>query len=133
MSDRTHICCPSHCCIDPSHGCKYGYEDCPVVLGTIKQTGLCEQCGLESEGYYGEPECTREQQQEYIDGLWEEKHNPTKLSVLEQAVAEIAKCHGRNRAIAILEAVYNLPFSEEHFNCEVPTTIGILKTLKAIK
>lgn len=128
---RTHICCPSHCCIE--HGCKYGYDDCPVVLGIIKQEGLCEQCGLTSEGYYGKPEYTSDQQWEYIEGLWNEKHNPRKLSVLEQAVAEIAKSHGRNRAIAILEAVYNLPFSEEHFDCEVPTTIDILKTLKNIK
>lgn len=31
----------SHCC--PEHGCKYGDEDCPVVLG--KEIGMyCEMC-----------------------------------------------------------------------------------------
>jgi hypothetical protein len=31
----------SHCC--PDHGCKYGDEDCPVVLG--KELGVfCEMC-----------------------------------------------------------------------------------------
>lgn len=30
-------CCPSHCCPLPGHGgCKYGYEDCPVVSGEIQ-------------------------------------------------------------------------------------------------
>ena len=32
----------SHCCI--RHGCKYGVHDCPVVLGIIKQTYVCEDC-----------------------------------------------------------------------------------------
>jgi hypothetical protein len=26
-----HLSCPTHCC--PIHGCKYGYEDCPVFTG----------------------------------------------------------------------------------------------------
>jgi hypothetical protein len=38
--------CPSHCC--PKHGCKYGYDDCPVVLGTAQPTypnnNGCEMC-----------------------------------------------------------------------------------------
>jgi len=31
-----------HCCI--IHGCKYGDNNCPVELGNIKQTFLCEEC-----------------------------------------------------------------------------------------
>ncbi len=32
----------SHCC--ERHGCKYGNDDCPVVLGTHKQQFDCEEC-----------------------------------------------------------------------------------------
>lgn len=35
-----HKSCPSHCCT--LHGCKYGYDDCPVVLGTVEQENYCE-------------------------------------------------------------------------------------------
>ena len=42
----------SHCC--KWHGCKYGNEDCPVVLGKVKQEYLCKYCDqdLENEEYY---------------------------------------------------------------------------------
>ena len=30
----------THCC--KKHGCKYGYEDCPVELGLTKQDYACE-------------------------------------------------------------------------------------------
>lgn len=33
----------THCCI--LHGCKYGYEDCPVELGEVKQEYTCQDCG----------------------------------------------------------------------------------------
>jgi hypothetical protein len=37
---------PSHCC--PKHGCKYGYDDCPVVAGAVQPTypnnNGCEMC-----------------------------------------------------------------------------------------
>jgi hypothetical protein len=52
MAMNIHICCQSHCCI--KHGCKYGYDDCPVETGKVKQDGPCEECGLGKEGYYGE-------------------------------------------------------------------------------
>ena len=39
-----------HCCVE--HGCKYGNPDCPVANRKIKQSGACETCGLESEGYF---------------------------------------------------------------------------------
>lgn len=32
----------NHCCV--IHGCKYGDEDCPVVLGKVKQEYKCEFC-----------------------------------------------------------------------------------------
>ena len=42
----------SHCC--RWHGCKYGDEDCPVVLGQVEQEYPCEYCSdeLEEEDYY---------------------------------------------------------------------------------
>jgi hypothetical protein len=62
----------THCCLE--HGCKYGDEDCPVATGVRKQQGLCEQCGLETEGYYGAAERTREEQEAYLNFLWEDMH-----------------------------------------------------------
>lgn len=35
----------THCCV--LHGCKYGEEDCPVVLKQTKQRYTCESCGYE--------------------------------------------------------------------------------------
>jgi hypothetical protein len=32
----------THCCID--HGCKYGYDDCPVASGYVVQDYPCEEC-----------------------------------------------------------------------------------------
>ena len=32
----------AHCC--KWHGCKYGDEDCPVVLGKVEQEWPCEYC-----------------------------------------------------------------------------------------
>lgn len=60
----------SHCCIDPAHGCKYSSPDCPVAKGLRKQQSLCEQCGLETEGYYGTPEREEGQQKQYLDDLF---------------------------------------------------------------
>lgn len=31
-----------HCCME--HGCKYGTEDCPVILGETQQLYRCESC-----------------------------------------------------------------------------------------
>jgi hypothetical protein len=44
---KLHSACQSHCCV--LHGCKYGYEDCPVVTKKVKQDHRCESC--EWEGY----------------------------------------------------------------------------------
>lgn len=61
----------THCC--ETHGCKYGDEDCPVVLGIVKQKYECESCldeqshwqlfsenPPEKNGYYlfSNPNCT---------------------------------------------------------------------------
>jgi hypothetical protein len=59
-----HRCCRNHCCI--KHGCKYNHRDCPVETGKIKQSGDCEHCGLEKEGYYGEINLGKSWQQ-----IWE--------------------------------------------------------------
>ena len=48
--NNNHNCCQNHCC--DLHGCKYGYEDCPVVEGIQKQAYPCEDCGLSETGYY---------------------------------------------------------------------------------
>jgi hypothetical protein len=36
-----------HCCRE--HGCKYGQENCPVVLGDKVQSYKCEDCDVELE------------------------------------------------------------------------------------
>ena len=41
MADKVGVH-QSHCCW--KHGCKYGDDDCPVELGTVKQDHLCEYC-----------------------------------------------------------------------------------------
>ena len=42
----------SHCC--KWHGCKYGDEDCPVVLGQVEQLYPCDFCDdlLEDEEWH---------------------------------------------------------------------------------
>lgn len=44
MSEK-HPCCASHCCV--KHGCKYGHDDCPVVLGEEEQEHPCEDCDVD--------------------------------------------------------------------------------------
>lgn len=34
--------CQSHCC--ERHGCKYGYDDCPVENKEVEQDYPCEYC-----------------------------------------------------------------------------------------
>lgn len=45
--EHLHNACPFHCCI--RHGCKYGYDCCPVVLAEIDQEYPCEACGENAE------------------------------------------------------------------------------------
>ena len=61
----------SHCC--KWHGCKYGDEDCPMVLGKIKQLYLCEDCyqDLENE------ECYRQVLKEIEEMKRFKKHDKT--------------------------------------------------------
>lgn len=47
MTYEKHTCCQSHCCV--IHGCKYGYEDCPVTTGKVLQDYLCESCGEDED------------------------------------------------------------------------------------
>ena len=37
-----------HCCV--FHGCKYGDDDCPVILETKSQSYHCESCRDDAEG-----------------------------------------------------------------------------------
>ncbi len=117
----------THCCIVKSHGCKYGDENCPVANGIRKQVHLCEQCGLETEGYYGEPPCTEREQREYIDALWEEKQNPRKLTPTQEILAELAERHGKSTVIGILEIV------NKHEWLTNMAAIELLKDLKHIR
>lgn len=43
---RPYLSCPTHCC--PKHGCKYGYNQCPVATGQVEPVSPmnngCEQC-----------------------------------------------------------------------------------------
>lgn len=52
------LACPSHCC--PVHGCKYGYDDCPVellkVIPTYPYNNGCESCESEPRADFGTPE-----------------------------------------------------------------------------
>lgn len=93
----------THCCIE--HGCKYGEEDCPVANGIRKQQYLCEMCGLETEGYYGPPKRTEAEQQELIDGIWEEKQRPRQLSPDEEVVAALTRKYGRRNLLAMIGEV----------------------------
>lgn len=42
MPEKEYKSCPSHCCA--RHGCKYGYEECPVETEKVEQDGPCEFC-----------------------------------------------------------------------------------------
>lgn len=50
----------THCC--KKHGCKYGYEYCPVVLGHVKQDHKCESGDFDNGCF--EPEIAELQKQE---------------------------------------------------------------------
>jgi hypothetical protein len=41
----------THCC--DKHGCKYGNDNCPVVLKKIRQTYPCNTCGEKDQGRGG--------------------------------------------------------------------------------
>ena len=44
-----HLSCRSHCCV--RHGCKYSYDDCPVVTRKVRQDHACEVCDSDAEEY----------------------------------------------------------------------------------
>ena len=69
----------THCC--KIHGCKYGDDDCPVVLGIVKQDHPCEECGIEKLYTLADLEKAREDtrvkcKEAFIDG-YESGHNDT--------------------------------------------------------
>jgi len=39
---NNHACCAGHCCV--IHGCKYCFDDCPVVTEQEPQLGACYEC-----------------------------------------------------------------------------------------
>lgn len=51
-SDKHNCCYGGHCCV--LHGCKYDYDDCPIVTEERPQEGGCETCGLIHSGYFDE-------------------------------------------------------------------------------
>ena len=114
----------THCCIH--HGCKYGDDDCPVANGVRKQCYLCESCGLETEGYYGEPERSHDEQQEFIDALWDQKQNPMVLSAQEKKVATLAKRYGKRLLREALDDVLKT-------GMDLPQILEVLDKLKHIQ
>lgn len=44
---NNHTACPTHCCA--IHRCKYSFDDCPVMLGLVKQKYRCEECQYEEK------------------------------------------------------------------------------------
>jgi len=52
---KKHPSCASHCCL--IHGCKYGYDDCPVVTGKEMQDGACYECYEEQRDAEEEAAC----------------------------------------------------------------------------
>lgn len=53
MAQDDHPCCyGGHCCV--LHGCKYGDDDCPIVLETRVQEGGCETCSMLHSGEKGD-------------------------------------------------------------------------------
>jgi hypothetical protein len=70
----------THCCIE--HGCKYGQEDCPVANGVRRQQYMCETCMFESEKQV--VNLTEEQQQKFLDMLWDKKSEKETIPTKEQ-------------------------------------------------
>ena len=93
----------THCCIE--HGCKYGDDNCPIYLGIRKQLYSCEDCGLETEGYYGSPKLTEHEQEVYLNALWENKQNPHVHSPLEESLAKFTEHVSRKNLLSILKSI----------------------------
>ena len=123
-------CHDTHCCI--VHSCKYCDPDCPVHNGIRKQVYLCEDCYNDSEYSTDLTARTLKEQEEHIEAVWNEKHNPKELTSLEQAVKQLAEKHGYKNVLTILEDFGKLPFTRDHMDIQVFTAIDILKTMKEI-
>jgi len=76
----------THCC--KKHGCKYGDEYCPVVLGHVKQDYKCESGDFDNGCF--EPEIEELQKQEgYF--FTEEQLNQLLSDVIKDALASAAE------------------------------------------
>lgn len=84
----------THCCIIPTHGCKYSNEDCPIANGIRKQWYLCEHCDSETDDHYCEPKRTYDEQHDYIAALWTHKQNPKTLNPDQKKIMEIIESYG---------------------------------------
>lgn len=74
----------THCCV--IHGCKYGDEDCPVVLKEVKQEYLCEDCDSD----YGIKKYTFEDIEEVFNSPFDQREPYTILEKLH--LIEVTKC-----------------------------------------
>lgn len=76
----------THCC--KKHGCKYGYEYCPVVLGHVKQDHKCESGDFDNGCF--EPEIAELQKQEgYF--FTPEQLNQLLSDVIKDNIEEVIK------------------------------------------
>ena len=77
--------CPSHCCV--LHGCKYGYDDCPVATKQVVQDYVCEQCSV-------------------YDGIQDMDQLHALMASMEGADGDLWKMNETFNEYAGLEAVY---------------------------
>ena len=70
---RVHM---THCCI--KHGCKYGDEECPIVLGLIKQLYQCEECNMK----YANPKIAKECEN------WCSQNHSCNMQIIKNALKE---------------------------------------------
>lgn len=80
----------SHCCIN--HGCKYGYEDCPVTLGILNQKYPCEICAFDKSDFPFHPNERRESLDRII-----ERHSMSKSIDWTKMGEEIWELFKENR------------------------------------
>lgn len=78
-----HESCASHCC--KRHGCKYGYEDSPVVNGEVPQEYSCQtgfDFGQDCFENPPNPEIILKEEVEKILGGVKFEHNVTHQGIL---------------------------------------------------
>ena len=75
---------------------------------------------------------SKEEQEEHVEAVWNEKHSPKTLTPLQQAVKAMAERHGYRQTLLLLQELESLPFTREHIDIQVPTVIDMLKDMKEI-